>query len=301
MASATGAFKGDARVKHAVLAGLDNPPESGNIWSPFPENPGEITAFCEANGFEPAFLYLGRALVGYAFDEKATDFLKDVLSALPLSADTGALVRNWFIWLWEGREGDALRDMLASSDAQEPARALMALHRRSGDESPSRQDWRQARNAVFAVESLTRGQQGAASIVSASGWDILATPGAASDVVQTCFGVAQQLVDDRGGWTEKADAMRAEIEAAMMRLQPIALAELGDPPADRSDEAVMRPYMARFQEIMTSQRTEAENQAFARMEERGKAVNEAVEIVRRDLRLGLITVVRAANEALAPA
>jgi hypothetical protein len=285
------AFLADPRCKERVLSGATTPAAPGDIWWPVNFDQAAITTYCELNGLDPAFFHFVRALVGPNGEDEISQNLVDTLTALPLGVDTQAIFNGWLLWLWDGRDGESLKSVLSGSDAFAPACELIKLHQRSETSPVSRQQWRQARSAVLKASQLSPEQTSAANIVAAMGWDFATTPGAAADLVHTFFSESSERVSEAFGWTE-ADG--ADVQAAIVRLHTVAGAELGPPPADRSDREAMTIYLDAFKAITEREKTEAEAQAMARMQELGAVGSERAHQLQAQLREGLLLKVRTA-------
>ncbi|SDQ81288.1 hypothetical protein [Pseudoxanthomonas sp. CF125] len=284
------AFLGDPQRKELVLSGAKAPAAPGDIWWPVNFDKEAISSFCDSNGLAPAFFHFLRALVGPSGEAEVSQSLVDAISVLPLRADTQAVFKGWLLWIWDGREGESLKSVLAGSDAYGPACDLVRLHQ-LGEGTASRQQWRQARSALVSTVSAGPEQASAANIVAAMGWDFTTTPGAAADLVHTCFSETSTRVREAFGWTD-VDGDR--VQSAIVRLHTLAGAELGNPPADRSDREAMTRYMEAFNAIVAREETEAEAQAMARMRELGAVGSESTRKLKTKLLDGLFLQVRAA-------
>lgn len=263
------AYRNDPRVKEAALAGAAKPAAPGDVWWPVNNDAEALQGYCQDNGLQPALFQAVRALNGPSGEGEVSPALDAFLSALTVGADTTTILPEFMVWLWEGRAEDSLEAVLKGSSAEDPARRLVSLHRSA--DAVSRQQWRQARNALAAAEGLTPAQHAAANVVAAMGWDFASTPGAGADLVHTCFGEATSLVDEEMSWTE---ADNEAFKEAITRQFGIAHQEMGDPPADRSDRVLMTPYMEGFQAVVERVATEDEKALRARMEKIG-AVKQA--------------------------
>ena len=288
---ASSAFLADPRCKERVLSGATTPAAPGDIWWPVNFDQAAITAFCDSNGLDPAFFHFVRSLVGPGGEDEISQNLVDTLTALRLGADTQAIFKAWLFWLWDGRDSESLKSVLSGSDAFASACDLIKLHQRNETSPVSRQQWRQARSAVLRASQLSPEQTSAAHVVAAMGWDFATTPGAAADLVHTFFSESSERASEAFGWTE-ADA--AAVQAAIVRVHTVAGAELGPPPADRSDREAMTAYMELFQAIVARERTQAETQAMERMQELGAAGAERGQKLQAALREGLLLKVRSA-------
>lgn len=290
MVSRPRAYNADPKVKEAALAVARSLPEMGGIWSPMTLDSKEIEAFCHANGFAPAFFHLTRALVGPSSQDDS-EALIATLAGLPLSSDTTAIVVDFYLWLWEGRGDASLEKVLRGTAAFAPAAELISLQRAENVRDLPSRVWRSARNAVFNAESLSISQRGAASIVADMGWDLVSTPAAAADVIQTIFSTLFDEIKVRLGWTESDSAAA---QSAITRQFAVAVQELGPHP-DRNDREAFTRYSESVREIAKRVATDDENKHMQRMEERSSVASKEAGQLREELRKGFMQLVRVAR------
>lgn len=202
------AFAGNAGQKAELMASLAEPSNAEEIvlLRCVPEAPEQLAAFSAAFGLHPSLVILIKAIGPMAGEES---FAVTVVEALPPGLDTEALVRRWILWAWS--EAPArLRDRVLDADLRTKAEGVADLHRRAlAGEVVSRQQWRQARAALFGAPGTDVVQAAAMEAIAAASWDLQTTPGAVLDLITGWRAMVLAEVDISLQWTADKEAALA--------------------------------------------------------------------------------------------
>ena len=173
----TSAFKGDTEVKTAAIAEATG--STAQAWA-VEATDDERQACAERFGLDLSLLSLLSHAFHVPYGERAIEKLQTALTAIPVGADSLAIVRSWVLQIWECADG--LKKQVQGTPLQQPAQEVVELVRRSAIENLSRDVWRRARACVNKVASDHEALAPLAELITAMGWDLKSSPRAVVDI-----------------------------------------------------------------------------------------------------------------------
>lgn len=168
-------------------------------------------------GLSPAFSALLYSLAERGNKDGTAAYFSQVIEALPVSVSTDSVVRDWLLWV-AAEPSLNVGATLAASSAQAAADAIVQLHQCGSDD---RNEWRNARRNIAAVQGLSLEQEECAEIVAAMAWSVSATPGVAADVLMALQSHLTRMAQRRLNWLdatgEQVQALHGEFAANAMK------------------------------------------------------------------------------------
>lgn len=210
-----------------LLADLSGEGKLAEQWlMPSPEPIG-VEPPGERYGFHPAFTALVGQLAGNLRSEGARDFLTHLVAALPDEADTGRIVRRWFVAAWD-HGADSPARCLADTPIAAMATAVIAQVRASLAQTVTAKDWRAVRSPLAKAEGLDPEARDYAQVAMAMAWDIDQVPAAAGDVIAAWSQAIMQAALRAEGWTPELSAELGRLEMAVIDEAKAAVGEETD-------------------------------------------------------------------------
>jgi hypothetical protein len=237
------AFSEGKSSREALLAKLEGPDGEPRLWLTYAAEAECIAAGTEY-GFHPAFTLLVDSLARGNEIEGRKAFVTEVVRALPLQADTGAIVRRWFLRTWD----EDLSGILADSPAIDAPMPIVQLVRAGIEAEVPPKAWRSARSALARAEALDGNVADAAQVLLAMAWDLDQAPGAATDTVIALHRSAMQAANRTNGWTAELGEELATIETTIRERAAAAVREQVGEMTTQPDKATQELVMRIFRE-----------------------------------------------------
>jgi len=283
------AFLGDATIKAALLAALENKRgvplvEPGGATEP------RLVEWAREIGLAPSLVLLAARYfpsTGAAVDLAAVAFARQLLSAIDVGAETSGIAHAWLAWAWEGAP-ESLAAGMPSPERHQTAADAVALHRRAASgEAVAREAWRAARVRLNGLAQADDEQGRAASVLEAGAWDFNLAPGAADDALHAWEGLYRARVRRADGW---GDAEDSRLEGILNEVRPILRKRVGANPG-RGDPNALDAYIAQWRTELGALMAAYDDPIWDRFTVQQKVISEALSRLRGQGRAGILRLI----------
>lgn len=223
---------GDEGTRHALIADIRAKGPVYSAWLTSASIEGDLAFITQDYGLHPALARLLPALGAFGEAEDAIPFHEALLRAIPVGAETGALVRQALLLAWTDPAYGRSK-LVRPGAVLHACEEIIALVRKSLISPVDKMAWRAARSKLVNAHAKESGQDMAVDLVLSLAWDLDHSPGAAHDVMtawQTAITSEADASDEDQFTAEEHEAFNA----AMNRINGEVMAALTNPETDEA-------------------------------------------------------------------